>query len=83
MLGGGFGRKKKMGTLPAFQDFLDDIDRNIFSYDIENYTRGVLEEYNGVEISQRELRLLVKVAYSVSVSMLSQYHQWLNEQLSQ
>lgn len=72
-----------MGTLPAFQDFLDDIDRNIFSYDIENYTRGVLEEYNGVEISQRELRLLVKVAYSVSVSMLSQYHQWLNEQLSQ
>lgn len=71
-----------MGNLPAFQDFLNEIDLNVFSYDIENYTKGILEEYNGVDLSEEELRLLVKVSYSVSVSMLSQYHQWMNEQLS-
>lgn len=70
-----------MENLPAFQDFLNEIDLDVFSYDIENYTRETLEEYNGVELSKEELRLLVKVSYSVSVSMLSQYHQWLNEQL--
>lgn len=68
-------------NIPSFDEFLNSIDKDKFSYDIDHFTRGILDGYTNEGFSHEDLEVLVKISHFVSVSLLAEYHLWLREKL--
>ena len=67
-------------TLPAFNEFLSNIDPDKMDYDLSMYSfQDMKEPYN--PFSKEQYTLLVKTNITMTRALLSQYHQWLTEQL--
>lgn len=67
-------------TLPSFNEFLANIDPDKMDYDLSMYSfQDMKEPYN--PFSKEQYTLLVKTNITMTRALLSQYHQWLTEQL--
>lgn len=68
--------------LPSFNEFLISIDPDKIDYDLSMYSSAQLKEnYN--PFTQEQYALIVKTNLTMMKALLAQYHQWLNEQLTE
>ena len=66
--------------LPPFSEFLSSIDPDKLSYDLTSFSSpNMKENYN--PFTQEQYKLIVKTNFAIIEAILTQYHQWLAEQL--
>lgn len=68
--------------LPSFNEFLLSIDPDKMDFDLSLYSSPDLKE-NFNPFTKEQYTLLVKTNITMTKALLAQYHQWLNEQLSE
>lgn len=69
-------------NIPSFQEFLNYESENIakVSYDAQRFSYGRLKE-PGNPFSKEEYTLVTETCTAVTLTILSQYHDWLADQL--
>jgi len=68
--------------LPSFNEFLTSIDPEKMDFDLSLYSTPEMRE-NFNPFTKDQYTLLVKTNLAMTKALLAQYHQWLNEQLSE
>lgn len=67
--------------LPAFSEFLENLDPDKLDYDLGLYMSKSLKQGPN-PLSSEEYALVIRTSMTIVKLYLSAYHQWLNEQLS-
>ena len=68
--------------LPPFQAFLKSVDPQKFNYDLEEMYSSKRAMAETTAFTQKQYDLVVHTSLAITYTLLAQYHQWLNEQLS-
>lgn len=68
--------------LPPFSDFKNGFDHEKFAYDLKSSAGPMLFDSSDL-FTQEQYTFLTQTVAAMSLTLLQQYHEWLNQQISE
>ncbi len=66
--------------VPSFQDFVNSFSQEKLDYDLRRFGGEKLNELKN-PFAVEQYRFLMKSAVAISLALMTQYHEWLAEEL--